>query len=264
MQVLGKGTTLMDDLEVNDKVFVGSEDSNKSIYQGIYGFGHYNKNNLTEYLQIHTSPSSNEPLEISAAHLLYVEGKDHPVRADTIQRGDVLIQKGPHSSTTSVQVTKILEVRHKGAYMPLTRGRSIVVNGILTSSYVSIMDDAPEVVTKYLKVVSEDQLLHWWLSPYRMVCQRVPSLCKNDKDSEGVAYWLVFGRYLARLANGWGVVSQILGLALVGFLLALAMGLEAMLAVFGTIPGGLFVLIVAGLTKKTLKWRRERIEKKIA
>lgn len=258
VQVQGKGTILMKDLQINDEVFVGndSNNNNKPIYQAVYGFGHYQEDRPNEYLQIHTSNSDNKPLEISAAHLLYVKGMHHPIRADTIQTGDVLIQKTVHSSTaTSLPVTKIQKVTRNGAYMPLTKDGSIVVNGVLASSYVSIMEDAPEIVGKYLTVASEDQLLHWWLAPYRMVCQGLPTVCQNDKDAEGVAYWLVFGRYLARLANRWGAVSQLLGLALVGLFMAFFMGLEAMVAMFGTIPGAMIGLALAGLTKKVLVGR---------
>ena len=64
-----------------------------------------------------------------------------------------------------IQVTKVDKIARNGAYMPLTKDGTIVVNDILASTYVSIMDDAPIVVSEYQKVWSEDQLLHWWLAP---------------------------------------------------------------------------------------------------
>ena len=75
----------------------------------------------------------------------------------------------------------------------------------MASGYVSIRDDAPTVVSNYLKVrSSDDPLLHWWLAPYRLVCQGIaPTLCQKDKEEDGIAYWVVLGRYLVRLANGW-------------------------------------------------------------
>ena len=81
--------------------------------------------------------------------------------------------------------------------------RCVDVFDILASSHVSIMDEAPRISSKYQTVISEAGLVHWWLAPYRLVCQNIPSLCMNDKDENGISYWLVFGRSLAMLANDW-------------------------------------------------------------
>jgi Hint module len=245
VEVKDKGTTLMKELQINDQVLVGSDkNNNRPIYEPIYGFGHHEKNTPHEYLQIHTA-AQKEPLEMSAAHLLYVEGKEHPVRADSIQKGDILILQTLHSPATSVMVTKVTWVVRNGAYMPLTKSGSIVVNGILASSYVSIMKDAPEIVSKYLSVVSEDQLVHWWLAPYRMVCQGLPSLCEDDKDESGISHWLAFGRYLAQMANGWSFVGQTVGLVVVWLFMAFWMALEVLLGVFGNLPGVVGGLVLA-------------------
>jgi len=251
----------MEDLEVNDHVLVGSK-NNKPIYQPVYAFGHYNEEAITEYLRIHTTSSHEEPLEMSAAHLIYLSGSDHPVRADTIIPGDALLQKTSDAPTTIVRVTKVEKHSRNGAYMPLTKSGSIVVNNILASSYVSIMDDAPEVVTKYLNVVSEAKLLHWWLAPYRIVCQSISSdLCKNDYNEDGIAYWLVVGRFVATEGNDLGVISQILCVVIVGVFMLVGMALEALVGFFCTLPGLCLVLFLVAGTKKLLTSNGMAIQK---
>ena len=259
VQVQGKGAVPMKELHVNDQVLVGKDSNNKPIYQPVYGFGHHETSTPKEFLQIHTSPSSGKPLELSAIHLLYVQGKKDPVRADSIEVGDVLVQTSVEDSTKVVKVTKVKKVVREGAYMPLTKDGTVVVNNILASSYVSILDEAPEVVSKYLSVFSDDQLLHWWLAPYRMVCQGMPSLCMNDKNEEGIAYWLVFGKSLAKMANGWGFVAQIVGVVVVGLFMAFCMGLEASVAFFGTVPGAVAGVAALGLANKMIVGGKKKI-----
>ena len=82
-------------------------------------------------------------------------------------------------------------------------------------------------------------------------------LCVNDKDDQGIAYWLVFGRYLARLADGWGAVSQMIGVVLVGLFMTFFMGLEAMMPLAKTIPGLCACLVVVGFVKKLFVKRGE-------
>ena len=259
----------MKDLKVGQQVFAGYSDSGlfgkrSPIYETVYGFGHHSPDKVVEYLRITTAPSGKRPLEISGSHLVFVNGKKDPVRADSLQVGDELLHKSMDSGATKpTRITKMETIMRRGLYQPLTKDGTIVVNDILASTYVSILEDAPEVVTKYLTVVSEDQLLHWWLAPYRMVCQGMPSLCHNDKDSEGVAYWLVFGRYLAKLANGWGFVSQMVGLVVVGLFMAFSMGVEAFVMTFCNVPGALAGLTLAGLTKKALSWKAQETAKKM-
>lgn len=75
-----------------------------------YAFGHHDKSSPTEYLKIHSSESGNSPLKILAAYLLYVSGKSDPVRADTIQLGDILLKKTVDAPTKSVTITKVEKI----------------------------------------------------------------------------------------------------------------------------------------------------------
>jgi Hint module len=265
VQVKDKGTILMDHLQIHDQVFVGINPNNqRPIYQSVYAFGHLEKDMPHEYLQIYTSPTiTGKPLEMSAAHLIYLEGAQDPVRADSLQVGASLIHPTTSQGKKSiVRVSKITKVIRKGAYMPLTASGTIVVNGILASNYVSILENAPHVITKYHTVFSDHQLLHWWLAPYRVLCNNNLLVCQNnDKDENGISYWLVFGRFLATLANGWDVVSQMVGMVMVVLLLAAFMALEIWISIFGSGCLGLGAMVVLLLAAAFTTRRSKRVEK---
>ena len=116
--------------------------------------------------------------------------------------------------------------------MPLTKSGTIVVNGIKASTYVSIFDDAPSIVHLFGSVfrLSEQRLLHWWLSPYRLVCMTLSSdFCKDDYNEEGIANWLVIGRHIAVTGERFSRKVQLVGLFVVFSLLLTLVGLEVAL-----------------------------------
>ncbi|CAB9514841.1 Protein hedgehog [Seminavis robusta] len=236
--VLGQGQTPMKDLKVRDKVLVGTQ-GNQTQYQEVYAFGHYDTSSPTDFLAIYTQPINHhyyyQPMEVSPGHLLFVHGKEVAVRADSVKAGDYLIQKTSTetASTTNddslLQVSRIESRTKIGAYMPLTKDGTIVVNGIAASAYVSILDDAPDIVQKYMAIMSEETLLHWWLAPYRLVCIHISAkLCENDYNEEGIAYWLAIGKYIAATGNHCWIGIQLVGLAVVTSFMAVFVALEVM------------------------------------
>ena len=60
----------MDELAVNDKVMVGIQGLDQPIYEPVYAFGHYEPSEKVDYFQIFTNSSQQDPLEISASHLV--------------------------------------------------------------------------------------------------------------------------------------------------------------------------------------------------
>ena len=206
-----RGTVAMKDLEVGDYVFVGEDARPK--YERVYSFGHFHQDLVDNFLKIYTDASPKPlPLEVTGNHMVFAKqsnGKYEAVRADEVKIGDILKFALPGSKASEAKVTKIGEVSKKGMYMPLTPSGSLVVNGLLASSYVSIREEAPSVVDSlWLFGMTEHNLLHWWLAPHRLMCLGINSkLCGNKKaggnrNEEGIVNWLVFGKGLAEWANG--------------------------------------------------------------
>lgn len=184
VQVQGKGATSMKDLNVGDKILTGNQ-----VYQTVYAFAHREHTKTIDFIQLH-SKEHGMPLEISREHLVFLAGKTNPVRADWVEVGDIL-QSGDHRG---VEVSKITSIARQGLYAPLTLDGTLVVNGIKASSYISLQKNAPEYVQLQngVQAMSQHNLIHLALSPFRMVCMGLSSnLCQmNEKDGmPSMVYW---------------------------------------------------------------------------
>merc|ERR1719238_307381 len=162
VEVLNRGVVPMKDLRAGDYVVTGNT---KKPYQLMYEFGHLETGKSFDYYQIHTEGKL-RPLEISGEHLLYASNKGGPVRADSIRVGDVLHAK----HNTLVTVTNIEKVVSKGLYAPLTMDGTIVVDGIVASSYVDIHPKSHEFVEVGGIVLpfSQADAIHLGMSPLRL------------------------------------------------------------------------------------------------
>lgn len=91
VQVVNRGIVAMKDLKVGDRVLTKG-----MRYEPVYAFGRRVPGKLGSFLQIHTRPEGQNttkvlaPLEPTEEHLLYLRGKDKPVRASSLKVGDVL------------------------------------------------------------------------------------------------------------------------------------------------------------------------------
>lgn len=254
VQEENKGQVAMEDLKVGDRVL-----TRNNQYQSVYNFGHSNKEQSVTFYQIYMDQQSTVPLEMTGNHLVYVEkgpGKATPVRADSVQVGDLLLANdGP------VAVTKVSTTTKAGLYMPLTADGTLMVDGVLVSTYVSMQDEAPTVVDTaskhFFTTVSEQQMQHWWLSPYRMLCMGVSSnfsICREDsRDSEGILHWLATARRFIE----WGEQHvSMMSILLIGVPLYVGFGLiyavERLLGGPAMAPSMVLVLIIS------VAWMRGR------
>lgn len=211
----------MDALKVGDKV------KTSTGYQKVYSFGHQEEAEEMEFIQLYTDPKE-QPLELSKKHLVFLDETSYlfgfwpqtkAVRADTVKEGDVLLLE----SSQKAAVTKVGSVTKEGAYMPLTPEGTILVNGIQASSYVSISDEGASKTLATFDVYnfSEQNLAHWWMSPFRMLCMGVSSnFCSTNPkmmsqyhdETQGILKWLLMGREYARVADNLSfIVHHVLG-----------------------------------------------------
>jgi len=213
----------MDQLKIGDFVLTGD-----GTYSKVYSFGHLTRNQLVEYLQIQTKTAAATTkmdqffpaLEISAVHMLYVNGKLAP--AGQIQVGDSLTTVLPtekddetHVSTVAVTVKSIRKVQRRGAYAPLTGAGNLVVNGVVASSYVSL-----EWIPKSVSGDALFYLQHIGTLPLRVYCTMLVGGCAHETYSEGhglnawVAFWFSLEEFwLARwlvtlLLELWSIPSM--------------------------------------------------------
>ncbi|CAB9507690.1 Protein hedgehog [Seminavis robusta] len=255
----------MKNLQVGDKVLTGNKNT---PYQPVYSFGHRHEHLEGTFFQIHTADKA--PLEMTGSHLMFIvddENKLQTVRADAVKVGDHVVKSRDDGVMLPSTVTEITTIRKKGMYMPLTPDGTIVVDGIVASTYVSIQDQAPAVVenSKLFPFLTEQRILHWFLSPYRMLCLGVSSnACQflESRDEEGIHFWLVAGRKLAEFANGQGFLVQVLLIGIPVFLVfALVNLLEVLLGGPALAPFVCFATTVfGGWIVNNLQRRRMRRE----
>ena len=140
---------------------------------------------------------------------MYVDGKKNPVRADSVQVGDVL--QGCSCGTT---VQKIGKVIRTGRYTPLTIDGTVIVDGVKASSYISLQEQAVEHVELQggaaLSFLSQHYLVHSALSPFRMICLGISSnlLCQQYTN-EGYPHFVSQGLKLARFVDRQSLVVQL-------------------------------------------------------
>ena len=186
VQVRDGGPTAMQELRVGDFVLTG-----KQTYERVYSFAHLNKERPTAFVKIHTA-GDRHPLELTGDHLLFVDGKSHPRRADSIQVGDALQgQDGP------AHVSKVSRVRRTGIYAPLTKDGTIVVDGIVASCYADILGGS----TKRALVMTQQSYIHRALSPFRLLCSVSGDLCNKSYNDDGMPYYVAFGIWLTNIAE---------------------------------------------------------------
>lgn len=195
VNVAGKGTVSMASLQLGDQVMIEN-----GKFESIYSFGHVDKEGQYEFLKISTPTSD---IELSKDHMVSLEGGRY-VPASLINVGDMLrLAGGELAECTGVQA-----VRNRGAHAPFTPSGTIVVNGIVASSFVAFQNSATLKIGTLDIGVPYQYMAHAFEGPHRFYCFYV-SKCTNEKyNAEGMSAWVVAPRafYLWFLAQHQAVM----------------------------------------------------------
>jgi len=269
--VKGKGKTPMSMVEVGDEVLTET-----GSYGTVYAIDHRHTTKLTTFIQIHASPSGilldeqkeedqELPLELSSAHMVFLENSKNPVPASMVKVGDRM--KTLDGSRTVVKLSVVTRV---GLYNPLTVDGTIVANGIVSSTYSSVFSSSStknnndgwiEVIGGY-KFMTQQHFFDTILKPYKYLCTTIIfpiEMCKinNNNDSERVP--------IANFAvNVNAYILQQQNRLYKGISLSLIIMIVCALDVVSYMLPYLLVTSLAGLTWITLtKERNERMRKKL-
>merc|ERR1711998_58492 len=133
-------------------------------FSKVYAFAHHEPGTTAEFVKLHTA--SGHALELTSEHLVHVAGgRNAYVPAKEVEVGDLLTvvddgssyEKNDAAATAQRSVVTHVElVTKEGLHTPYTREGSIVVNGVLASSY----DDTPPLKIAGTEVVSGATVLH--------------------------------------------------------------------------------------------------------
>lgn len=189
VQVQSRGTVALEQVQLGDLVLV--DDKNK--YEPIYSFGHHLPDSRNVFLRMEFEQKSSA-LELTKDHLIFCKDKGAIPAAFVVVGDKVVDGLGQERIVKSIQTVKA-----QGLYAPFTPSGSIVVDGILVSSFVGLVhDDAP-----YLSVFGW-QISYHWLSqsfqfPHRLVCRCFGGCFQESYTKDGISTWAAAPRAMA----GW-------------------------------------------------------------
>jgi Hint module len=191
VEVQDKGFVSMDALVIGDYVKAGDAGD----FSRIYSFGHIDHQMEAAFVQIKVDNVHESVLELTSDHMVFVSGK--AARASEIRVGDTL---------SNGIVKEIQTVHRRGVYVPLTESGTIVVSGVVSSCFVSLLDLPPS-------------LMHYgtqaFMAPHRLMCAIHFNLCKNEAYTDGISRFTLWAVSIVLK------VSKLPGLfQLVAFLLA--------------------------------------------
>jgi len=237
-----RGTILMSDLRLGDEVLTRS-----GRFEQVYSFGHFSSSEQAEFLAIHTSVSV---MELSPNHMVFVVTESGPraVPASQVQPHSRLIL----ADDTVVTVREIRNVTRVGVYAPFTLSGTIVVNGIVASSFVAFQNSSFLFVGG-IPTFTFQWLAHTFETVHRLVFKMGFCPTENYDTATGISQW-VHGPHKAAqwLMNQHAIV---MGVVLIPVLVIL--GFLRLVEVMSSL-WGLPVALLCLLSWTTLKRRCQK------
>jgi trypsin len=232
--VRGKGLVPMKDAKVGDMVKTTSDNT----FEPLYAFGHHDEGREGIFLKIATESNT---LEVTGAHLVYLAGKPHPVRADSIKVGDEL----QAANGSNAVVKDIGSVVKAGLYAPLVPSGRLWVDGVLASSYIALQEEDAEYFSMLngLIKIPHDAFVHLYLSPFRVVCMGMTDRPCHVMNAEGMPLYIAWGIDAIHMAhNSTKAYAQTLFILITSVLLS---GFVIVEGLFGARMGPLVVFSLA-------------------
>jgi hypothetical protein len=196
--VQDKGRIPIQDLQIGDRVSIGY-----GKYDTVYSFGHRDNESIATFVQIHAK-GLDKPLELSHNHLVFVQGSAVP--SSSISVGD-MIDLGDGGVA---DVYRIASVQRRGLYSPFTLSGTIVVDGVVASTYVSLQGTQYFEIDEFKTPLSHHWMAHAFMSFPRIVCNVRPRWCENEQyDESGISMWVAgpFKLFMWMLSRNGSVVS---------------------------------------------------------
>ena len=273
VDVLHMGPIPMRDVQIGDQIR-----SSLSTYQPVYSFAHYHPTHKGKFLEVHTSNSNitnQYPLEISAEHLIFIQGKRTPVRAKTLRVGDTLEPAG-------ATITSILVVEKNGIYAPLTLDGTFLIfqpggpvtgtngtgNGMVqVSSYAAIVQNQTQSEFVQLQdgidlPISQHTGIHMLLTPFRLFCSSdfaTGDIC-DAYDEQGMPYYISWGIDVLTWADQQPMFLQIIMFVLAFIIFGIVVVLEQLFQLVVQVTSGAGGLAGCAFTVTAVAYAAKKME----
>jgi len=175
----GNDDVPMENLNIGDMVLVAD-----GTYEPIYSFGHKDPTTIAKFVELKTTDDAS--LYLSAQHMVWEVSQGAYVPASTVREDDVLLLFSGHNQKEQLVVASVRHgIRKKGMYAPFTPSGTIVVNRIVSSTYVAIPNLKP-LVENSNSFLNYQWMAHTGEFPHRLVCYHM-GLCNNESyDDKGI------------------------------------------------------------------------------
>mmetsp|Transcript_27104 Transcript_27104/g.45180 ORF Transcript_27104/g.45180 Transcript_27104/m.45180 type:complete len:551 (+) Transcript_27104:90-1742(+) len=250
VHVQDKGLVRIDTLVIGDLVQVAND-----RFEPVYSFGHKNPSYKYNFLEIATSDSNSTPLVISPDHMIATPN-DGFVPAVHLEVGEFVLGGADGSK---VQILAIKDVKAQGAFAPFTPSGTLIVNGILASSFIAVEYTSLNLVGVEF---SWQWMAHTFEFPHRVACHYLGRRCPDETyDDAGMSSWVS-----APLEAGHWVLKQkgavrniLLGLSVVVLIIFAAME-QALMLVY-PLATALWITMAASLVVYYhCNWAREKVK----
>jgi len=221
--VEGKGVLTMKDLSIGDKVLTSG-----GTFSEVYTFlrrvpataFQSGGRPPAHFLKLVTEKDG--VIELSKKHYIYRANSKLPVQAAVIKAGEYVMYMGQQDTVPNpVRVLSIEDVYYHGAYAPATADATIVVGGIVASTYSSPRHMASDFMIQVgsISMVHRTQFASIVTTPVRLACTYIwPGLCAmEDPDAEMYFPFEKFFVDLLSTSAGTSVVRLMEAMVVVGF-----------------------------------------------
>jgi Hint module/Calcium-binding EGF domain len=183
----GRGKVSMRQLKIGDLVLVKA-----NVYEPIIASAHRNFHRRSNFLSITTNSSSDNALEVSAHHIVFLHDRNTPVTSKMLKVGSVLLG----SNNEPLEVIKVQMAEKQGVFNPMTASGTIVVNGILCSTYALPMNtvdtDGIHVLFYGQTVMTLHSFHHMRNSPLCLAILGISSRLSYFENKEGQHLFSIF------------------------------------------------------------------------
>jgi len=173
--VKGKGKVSMNQIKVGDQVLTA-----KGHFEVIYSMDHRDPAKLADFVRVTYDSSTEEEhhLELTKNHMLFAVGNSKPIPAKKLKVGDeIYTVYGPRP------IKNISSIIRAGVFNPLTADGTIVVDGIIASTYSTFSGSSDSVEIAGKKKISNQMFFDYLLKPYSFFCTSISfEICKTKNE----------------------------------------------------------------------------------
>jgi len=217
VQVEGQGAIPISQLSIGDSV-----KTENGAYEQVYSLAHKNEKANAEFLRIFTDQTI-KPLEISDHHMV-LKANGESVPSKTIVPGDFLL----HESGSHARVTKVTRTTSVGQYAPFTMSGKIVVDGIISSTFVSLQGTSNLMIGNIDTGLSHQFIAQSFSAPHRALCRVFMNVCKDGEtqNDHGISNTVAWYKYFADSMLNMHPFFLALSLAMLSPVLSLFIAIE--------------------------------------